>query len=80
MRIKKQFLNEETLKQYGFRKEYCYGKDERYVEYWKECSYCDIFIQRCSGEIAMAIDTDECDCADVDNVVYRLIVDGLVEI
>lgn len=78
MKIKKQFLNEESLKPYGFRKEVLYG-DERYVEYWKECPYCDIFIQRCSGEIAICIGTD-CDSTDIDDIVYHLIVDGLVEV
>ena len=78
MRIKKQFLNEESLKPYGFKKEYLYGKDERYVEYWKECAYCDIFIQRCTGEIAICI--DDCDSTNIDDIVYHLIMDGLVEI
>lgn len=79
MRIKKQFLNEESLKPYGFTKKILYN-DEKYVEYWNERPYCDIFIQRCTGEVAIAIDTDCCDCADIDDVVYHLIVDGLVEL
>lgn len=80
MRIKKQFLNEESLAPYGFKKEYLYGKDERWVEYWNKRPYCDIFIQRCTGEVAIAIDTECCDYTNIDDVVYRLIVDGLVEV
>ena len=79
MRIKKEFLNEESLKPYGFRKEYLYGKDERWVEYWKECPYCDIFIQRCTGEVAICINGD-CDCTNIDDIVYHLLVDGVVDI
>lgn len=79
MKIKKQYLNEESLKPYGFKKRVLFG-DERYVEYWKTCEYCDIFIQRCSGEVAISLDTDACDCADIDDTVYHLIVDGLVEL
>lgn len=79
MRIKKKFLNEDALKPYGFTKKVLYN-DERYVEYWKECPDCEIFIQRCTGEIAIAIDTECTDCADIDDVVYHLIIDGLVEI
>ena len=78
MRIKKEFLNEKSLKPYGFRKEVLYG-DERYVEYWKECAYCEIFTQRLSGEIAIIIKGDA-DCVNIDNIVYRLIADGLVEV
>lgn len=80
MRIKKKFLNEESLKPYGFKKEYLYGKDERYVEYWKKCPYCDIYIQRCTGEVAICIDTECCDSTNIDDVVYHLIINGLVEI
>lgn len=79
MRIKKCYLNEESLKPYGFEKEVLYGNEE-IVEYYNKCPYCEIFIQRRTGEIAMAIDTTCCDCANIDDVVYRLIVDGLVEI
>lgn len=32
MRIKKQFLNEESLKPYGFNTRYLYRTDERYVK------------------------------------------------
>ena len=78
MRIKKEFLNEKSLKPYGFRKEVLYG-DEKYVEYVHEDYICDILIQRCSGEIALVIH-DYYDCANINNVVYHLIVDGLVEL
>lgn len=77
MRIKKQFLNEESLKPYGFEKKVLYG-DERYVEYNKECAFCEIFIQRCTGEVAICI--SGCDSTDIDDIVYHLIMDGLVEI
>ena len=78
MRIKKQFLNEKSLKPYGFKKKVLYG-DERYVEYHKQCDFCEIFIQRCTGEVAICIDGD-CDCTDIDDIVYHLIMDGMVEI
>ena len=77
MRIKECFLNEEALKPYGFEKKVLYG-DERYVEYINKRPYCDIFIQRCSGNVAMCI--KDCDSANIDDVVYHLIMDGLVEV
>ena len=77
MRIKKCFLNEESLKPYGFIKKVLYN-DERYVEYHNQRPYCDIFIQRCTGNIAIVI--KDSDCANIDDVVYHLIMDGLVEI
>ena len=79
MRIKKQFLNEESLKSYGFIKKVLYG-DERYCEYWNHEDSSDVFIQRVNGDIAMAIDTDICDCDNIPDVIYHLIKDGLVEI
>ena len=77
MRIKKEFLNEKSLKPYGFEKKVLYN-DERYVEYHNQRPYCDIFIQRCSGTVAIGI--KDCDCANIDDVVFHLIKDGLVEI
>ena len=77
MRIKKEFLNEQSLEPYGFEKEILYG-DPKYVEYWKTNDYCSIFIQRGTGEIA--IYCEDCDSTDIDDAVYHLIVDGLVEI
>lgn len=79
MRIKKQYLHEQALAPYGFKKEVI---SEQYgiVEYVKEDPYCEILIQRCSGEIAVVLDTSSCDCTDLNDVVYHLIVDGLVEL
>lgn len=79
MRIKKQFLNEESLKPYGFKK--CIiNLDYGLIEYIKEDDFCEILIQRCTGEIAVVLDTSQCDCADLNDVVYHLIKDGLVEL
>lgn len=77
MRIKKEFLNEMSLKPYGFVKKVLYN-DERYVEYLNQRPYCEILIQRCSGEVAIVI--KDCDCANIDDVVFHLVKDGLVEI
>lgn len=76
MKIKKEFLNEKTLKPYGFKKKVLYNND-KYVEYWHFNG--NIFIQRCTGEIAMCI-TGGFDSTDIDDVVYHLIVNGLVEL
>jgi len=77
MKIKKEFLNENTLAPYGFVKSDIYG-DGKYVEYIKKCPYCKIFTQRCTGELAISI--KDCDCANIDDTVYQLIADGLVEV
>ena len=79
MRIKKRFLNEESLAPYGFEKEVI-SEQYNIVEYIKEDPFCEILIQRCSGEIAVVLDTSQCDCADLNDVVYHLIIDGLVEL
>lgn len=77
MKIKKEFLNEESLKPYGFQKKVLYN-DERYVEYEMQTPHCKIFTQRCSGTIAIVI--QDCDCANIDDVLFHLIKDGIVEI
>lgn len=79
MKIKAQYLNEESLKPYGFKK-HVISKGLNIVEYFLEDEYCEILIQRCSGEVAVVIDISSCDCADLNDVVYHLIVDGLVEL
>ena len=79
MRIKKQFLNEESLKPYGFKKKVI-SEEYGIVEYYLEDEYCEIMIQRCSGEVAVVLDTSSCDCADLNDVVFHLIKDGLVEL
>lgn len=76
MKIKKEFLNETSLKPYGFKKKVLYNND-KYVEYWHFNG--EIFIQRRTGEIAVCI-TGDFDSTDIDDVVYHLIVDGLVEV
>ena len=79
MRIKKQFLNDSHLAPYGFKKEVI-SEQFDIVEYIKEDRFCTILIQRCSGEIAVVLDTEQTDCADLNDVVYHLIKNGLVEI
>lgn len=79
MRIKKQFLNEKSLAPYGFKKEVISGQFD-IVEHIKEDEDCEILIQRCTGEVAVVLDTSQCDCADLNDVVYHLIKDGLVEL
>ena len=82
MRIKKQFLNEEALKHYGFRKETIDAK-RGICEYEREDEYATTLIQRCDGYIAIVMPEDEegcyCDCTNIPDVVYHLIKDGLVE-
>lgn len=79
MRIKKKFLNEHSLKPYGFTADVI-SEQFGLVEYIKEDPFCEILVQRGSGEIAVVLDTSSCDCADLNDVVYHLIMDGLVEI
>ena len=79
MKIKKEFLNEESLKPYGFKKKIIDAKYGIY-EYTREDKYAFTLIQRCSGDISIVIPNDyDCDCTDVPDVVYHLIKDGLVE-
>lgn len=73
MKIKKQFLNEKTLKRYGFEKDELKGK---FLWYRCHTPYCDIDIDKDNGTISLCCDDE----ANIDNVVYHLIVDGLVEI
>lgn len=77
MRIKKKYLNEETLSHYGFEKKFLYD-GELIDGYLKICEYCDIFIPKTTGEIIISPEYD-CDSFNLDDVIYRLIVDGLVE-
>ena len=79
MRIKKQFLNEESLKPYGFEKEVI-SEQFDIVEYIKRDPFCTILIQRVTGEVAVVLDIHDTDCADINDVVYHLIKDGLVEL
>ena len=79
MKIKTQYLNEESLKPYGFKK-HVISEHLNIVEYFLEDEYCEILIQRCSGEVAVVLDTSSCDSTDLNDVVYHLIVDGLVEL
>lgn len=79
MRIKKEFLNPKALKQYGFKQVFPYSDDRSICEYIKKCRWSEVLIQRVSGEIAVVI-TGDTDTADVDDTVYHLIKNGLVEI
>ena len=78
MRIKKQFLNEESLKPYGFRKATLFGI-QNLVEYWYEKGDEEILVQRISGDVSIVIDGDN-DTYNIPDVVYKLIKDGLVEV
>lgn len=78
MRIKKEFLNEQSLKPYGFKKEVPYTNDLDICEYEREDEYATTLIQRCDGDVAIVV-PDDCDCVDIPDVVYHLIKDGLVE-
>ena len=79
MRIKQEFLNEEALAPYGFVKEILYeGYD--LCEYHYDGGRCTVFTQRITGELAFALPTEVTDCANIPDVVYRLIKDGLVEL
>ena len=70
MKIKKEFLNRKSLSKYGFEEKFLYG-DKNIAEYWKKCEYCDILIQRRTGEIAICTDTDG-DTFDIDNCKRKL--------
>lgn len=79
MRIKQQFLNEQSLAPYGFKK--CIiNLDYGLIEYIKEDPFCEILIQRRTGELAVVLDTSQTDCAELNDVVYHLIRNGLVEL
>lgn len=78
MRIKKEFLNLKSLRRYGFKQEFPYPDCKTICEYTKKCRWSEVLIQRGSGEIAIVI-TDS-DTANIDDTVYHLIRDGLVEI
>ena len=67
MKVKKQFLNEESLSKYGFRKE----------PYWYiyQAPDSQVVIMADNGEV-MVCCWDE---AYLDDVIYNLIVDGLIE-
>jgi hypothetical protein len=68
MRIKNKFLNEESLKSYGFKKEPSW--------FIYKTPYCDIVIIKDTGEIQLWCE----DAACIDNIIYHLVIDGLVEI
>lgn len=82
MRIKEQFLNEKSLKPYGFKRTTIDAKRGIY-EYRREDEYATTLIQRCGGDIAIVMPDDDdggyCDCTNIPDVVYHLIADGLVE-
>lgn len=79
MRIKKEFLNEKSLKPYGFKKEILYNNPD-ICEYEREDKYATTLIQRCDGDISIVMPNDDyCDCTNIPDVVYYLIKDGLVE-
>ena len=84
MRIKPEFLNEESLKPYGFKKRVLYKHNElgeicEYRAKDEEC-YATVLIQRRNGEVAIVFNFDDCDSTDIPDVVYHLIKDGLVTI
>ena len=76
MRIKKSFLNPKSLEKYGFKQEVIW-KD--ICQYTKKCKWSTVLIHRVSGEVAVVLDGDG-DTVNVDDTVYHLIKDGLVEI
>lgn len=79
MKIKKEFLNKKSLKPYGFKQEVIDAERGIY-EYTREDEYAYTLIQRCSGDISIVIPSSyDCDCANIPDVVYHLIEDGLVE-
>ena len=82
MKIKEQFLNEKSLKPYGFKKTTIDAKRGIY-EYTREDEYAITFIQGRTGDIAIVMPEDDdggyCDCTNLPDVVYHLIMDGLVE-
>jgi len=81
MKIKAKFLNEESLKSYGFKKNIIsekYGICEYEIEDEECCA--TILIQRGDGEVAIVFNFDDCDCTSIPNVVFHLIKDGLVTI
>lgn len=80
MKIKNKFLNEETLKPYGFEKleKFNLFSDVRFVEYWKKGEYTSIFIHP-SGEISVFIKRPYTTVL-IDDIVYQLIMNNLVEV
>ena len=69
MRIKKQFMNEESLRPYGFTNN---------TPYYLSDEHSEVFIYWHSGELLLA--APQCEMVEVAAVIYRLILDGLVEL
>lgn len=82
MRIKKEFLNIETLKPYGFKKHVVSDDCPELVEYKYKSTFCTILIQRVHGDISIVFNCNftNSDTVNIPNVVYELITDGLVEV
>ena len=80
MRIKNQFLNEESLAPYGFKKiviNATYGLAEFSLEEDECCAETLIDV---NGELGVVMDTYSCDHARLNDAIYHLIKDGLVEL
>lgn len=75
MRIKSQYLNEETLCPYGFEKKEMF---DGLNEWWKHGEYSSVSVLS-SGKIIVCIRRPYT-AALIDDVIYRLIADKLVEI
>ena len=79
MKIKKEFLNEESLKPYGFEKDVIYEADDgslkRYV--WKNAAV-EIDILDYNRMVRFEVKNNY-SCATIPNAIYNLIKDGLAE-
>lgn len=81
MKIKKEFLNETSLKPYGIKKE----PEDRYwwPNYTTKGEYPNpyLMISGRNGEIMFVIPSAcDCDCDSIPDALYHLIKDGLVEL
>lgn len=79
MRVKKQFLNKKDMAAYGFREEILYP-ESNLREYCREERFCKIFTQRVDGTLAISIPTERTDCVNIPNILFQMIIDGIVEL
>ena len=78
MRIKKEFLNKETLcDKYGFERKVLFN-DEKYVEYTYKGPWSKLLVQRRDGDIDLVTDMS-CDCFPIPPILFDMITDGIVE-
>lgn len=64
---------------YGFKEEILYP-DSDFREYCRKERFCNIFTHRADGSLAVSIPTERTDCANIPNILFQMIIDGVVEL